>query len=422
MTIVDDDEALTTSQKFGRFLKTLHTRHPDGSPITWAQIQDQEPWPTYPDDDAPPRRNARQRSVPDGLRTKPLRLLSPEECALEEPRGYLIKGLIAPADLVLLFGQPGAGKSVIAPYLGYAVARGASVFGRRVRQGLVFYCAAEDPHGMRQRINALRLERGDAPDFMIVDGVSDLLSPDSPDIEALRGMVGDYLPALVIVDTVAAAFPSLRENEAEGMACVVRLARSLTDTGAAVVLVHHSPKADDATPRGHGILHGDADVGLRLSRNGGEVAVTFSKNRNGPSDAVLGFTIKAASLGTDEDGDEITAPVLEEQATSQPTKRALTPLEANARGYLADAIARDGKPLPAGSDFPQGLRGVSEDAWRDECEARRLSTADNEYDRARSFRRAYRQLLDKQHVGSRNGLVWLTSPEAARLSSDTETD
>lgn len=413
MTTIEDDDDVEQAPfaKFGWFT----TRHADGSPISWRQRVGIDPMPYDGDDDenAPQlRRSARQRSIPEGLHTKPLRLLSPEECAAEEPRGYLIKGLIAPGDLVLLFGQPGTGKSVIAPYLGYAVARGASVFGRRVRQGLVLYCAAEDPHGMRQRVHALKLEHGDAPEFLLVDGVSDLLSSDSPDVNELRGMLGDYMPALIIIDTVAAAFPGLKENEAEDMGAVVRVARSLTVSGAAVVLVHHSPKADDATPRGHGILHGDADVGLRLARTGGDVAVTFSKNRNGTSDAVLGFAIKGAELGTDEDGDAISAPILEEQAeASQAAKPTLSPLEKAARGYLAEVAARDGKPLPASPEFPRGigLLGVSEDAWGAECESRRLSTADNANDRARSFRRAYQALLRKGQIGARDGWVWLAT-------------
>ncbi len=345
-------------------------------------------------------------------RTKPLRLLTPAECAASPPRGYIIKAMLAPGDVMLVFGQPGAGKSIIAPHIAYAVAQGRSVFGRRVRQGGTLYAAAEDPHGMRQRVHALMLEHGDAPDFHLIDGISDLLSGSSPDPAALRALVEEHRPTLIVIDTIAAAFPGLRENEAEDMGAVIRLARSLTDTGAAVVLVHHAPKADDATPRGHGVLHGDADIGLRLVKSGAEVTGSLSKNRNGPSDGVLSFTIRGADIGTDEDGDAITAPVLSEgDAISKPTKKPLTPAEATARSILADIIALDGKPLPTGDQFPNGMRGSSEDAWREECEARRLSTADNEWDRSRTFRRTYAQLLRKQQIATRDGWVWLAAPD-----------
>lgn len=403
------------SADFGEFLRTLKLHRADGSPIA-------DRWdPTENDDDPLPAADqmpfqARQSGNATARRSRPLSILTPAECAEAAPRGYLIKGMIAPGDLVLLFGQPGAGKSVIAPHLGYAVARGADVFSRRVKQGRTLYVAAEDPHGMRQRVHALMIEQGDAPDFLLVDGITDLLSGGSLDPDRLRELVAEHEPALVVIDTIAAAFPGLRENEAEDMGNVVRLARSLTDSGAAVVLVHHSPKADDSTPRGHGSLNGDADVGLRLTKDTEGVTGSFSKNRNGPSDALLGFTIKAVCIGTDEDGEPITAPALEEKDGNRRTKRLLTPLEQTGRTILADLIVSAGKPLPSGPGFPSGMRGVAEEDWREECESRRLSTAENEFDRARSFRRVYAQLLQKKQIAARDGIVWLSSPEAEMLA------
>ena len=49
----------------------------------------------------------------------------------------------------------------------------------------------------------------DAPDFALVDGVSDLLRADSPDLVALVDAVKTRKPALIIVDTLAMAFPGL---------------------------------------------------------------------------------------------------------------------------------------------------------------------------------------------------------------------
>jgi hypothetical protein len=102
----------------------------------------------------------------------------------------VVKGLIAPRDVLILFGPPGAGKSVIGPHIAYAVARGVAMFGRRTRGGPVLYVAAEDPHGMRQRVTALRLAHGDAPGFWLVEGVSDLLAEKRGDAAALRAVVG----------------------------------------------------------------------------------------------------------------------------------------------------------------------------------------------------------------------------------------
>jgi hypothetical protein len=334
------------------------------------------------------------------------RWLDPSECAASDPRGYIIKGLIAPGDLAIVFGAPGSGKSVITPYLAYAVAQGRTVFGRRVRAGRVLYVAAEDTHGMKARVHALALDYEDAPDFLLCKHSVNLLA--NTGIDGLRHAVDVFNPTLIVVDTLAAAFSGIRENEAEDMSIVVRYLRSLTVNGAAVIAVHHCPKGGD-TPRGHSVLNGDADVGLMLARDGRTVRGSLSKNRNGPCDAALAFTIRSRFIGTDEDGDGITAPVLDEAAedsAAAPAGPKLNTTEAAARQYLVDVMSRAGKPLPAG-EFPANTRGVTLIEWQAECVARRLSTAEAAGTRNRLFATVSRRLIDRKVVAYRDGLVWL---------------
>lgn len=347
-----------------------------------------------------------------GKQFRQLRLLTPTACADSPPRGYVVKGIIAPGDMGLCFGHPGCGKSVLCPHIGYAVAQGRSIFGKRVRQGLVFYIPAEDPHGMRQRIHALRLEHGDTDQFVLIEGIGDLLTQDGQDRQALLDLVARDRPALVIVDTIAAAFPALRENEAEDMGRVVALAREIAEYGPAIILAHHSPKTSDSTPRGHGNLNGDADVALNLSpeADSGTVIVRLTKNRNGASGTAFSFSIKGLRIGVDEDGDSITAPIAQEISTGSAVRTHFTKTEATALRFLADLLVAKGKPLPIGPDYPM-LLGVLESDWRIVCESRRLSTAEVETDRSRVFRRAYATLLEKQAVAVREGVVWLTYPD-----------
>jgi len=102
-----------------------------------------------------------------GQAPEPSRLtfLTPDDCEAMPPQKYIIKGLAARGDVACMVGAPGAGKSLLGPRLGYAVAQGEEVFGRRVRQGGVFYVAAEDGHGMRGRVKALRQRHGGADAF-----------------------------------------------------------------------------------------------------------------------------------------------------------------------------------------------------------------------------------------------------------------
>lgn len=253
-----------------------------------------------------------------------LTFTTPSECANSNPRPYVIKGLLAERDVACIVGAPGVGKSLLAPRLAYAVAQGERVFDRRVKQGGVFYVAAEDEHGMRGRLTALRKDLGDAPDLHLVGGISDLLTTEAVQVkgktrqrnkqaDTLVKAVRDHKPGLVVIDTLAMAFPGLEENSAEGMGRVVALARRLTKWGAAVIIVHHDTKdGQQGLPRGHSLLNGALDVSIHLrAGNNGVVKGKLTKNRNGSCDVDLAFRIHAEDIGIDADGDPITAAVCE---------------------------------------------------------------------------------------------------------------
>jgi KaiC/GvpD/RAD55 family RecA-like ATPase len=262
----------------------------------------------------------------DGVRTERLAprsdgrrvtLLTLAECANAKQRGYLVKGLIAPGDLVVLFGPPGSGKSVLAPYLAHAVAAGRIVFGRRVRPGPVLYIAAEDPEGMKMRATALRAVYGDAEGMRIAPEAVNLQSDgttEPPDLTAILAAADKLGAVLVVLDTVAKAFPGLDENDARSMGRAVHSLRRLTTPNRAVIAVHHGAKAEGKTPRGHGVLDGDADVTMRIevAAVSGIRTVQLGKNRNGVSTVQLSFTLRGHALGTDEDGDALTTVVAEE--------------------------------------------------------------------------------------------------------------
>jgi hypothetical protein len=251
-----------------------------------------------------------------GPQTRRLKVLTPDDCESATPRPYIVKGLIGRGDSILLVGQPGAGKSVVGPYIGYAVAQGRPVFNRRVHRGAVLYVASEDGHGMKLRVRALRRRWGDAPDFHLLPDAIDLKDPNSWHLAALAELIQQLRPTLIIIDTLARTFPGLKENEPDapdGMGRVVMVVREITNSyEAAVMTLHHMPK-DGATPRGHSTLNGDADVTLVVEGATGQPRlVRLIKNRNGPSDATLTFSIRSEPLGEDEDGDIITAAIAEE--------------------------------------------------------------------------------------------------------------
>lgn len=268
------------------------------------------------DPDCPPKGMAKLKG------STSLTFLNPSDCVDLPARRYVIKGLLAEGDVGTIVGAPGAGKSLLAPYLAYAVARGVRAFGCRTRAGGVFYVAAEDRLGMRARVKALRDEYGNAEGFRLVEGVSDLLTDKSRDLKELTAAVKRDWPALIVIDTVAIAFPGLEENDAKSMGRVVAVARSLSRWGAAVLLIHHDTKdGSNGLPRGHSILNAALDVNLYLKREDGVVTGKLTKNRNGATDQKIAFRVKKVKLGVDEDGDPITTAMCNETDAPKAEKR-----------------------------------------------------------------------------------------------------
>ena len=308
-------------------------------------------------EDEKKRQRAAQR---DARLAMPLTVLTPAECALDEARPYVIKGILARGDVAGAIGPPGSGKSALIPLAGYFVALGEQFLGRRVRQGPVLYFAAEDGCGMKMRVRALHLRHGDAPDFKLIPDTLDLYEDEGGDVSKVCVLIREYRPVLVIIDTIARAFPGLRENDSESMGRVVTVLRIFANEQCqpAVIGMHHVAKDAGTTPRGHGVLHGDLDVVLFIEGQKAEVRnVSMTKNRNGPSDPTFAFNIETEDFGPDEDGDPTTAPIAAPIDGPAPTLKA--GLEAKLADKpklmlreLRDLIDRCGTMVVPGGDHP----------------------------------------------------------------------
>ena len=111
-----------------------------------------------------------------------------------DQRGYLLKGLISPAEISVWVGAPKCGKSFWTFDLMMHVARGTPYRGRRVQQGIVVYVALEGDEGFRRRIEAYKRHHciADAPFYLITDR-TDLVR----DHEALIARVKDLHDTVV---------------------------------------------------------------------------------------------------------------------------------------------------------------------------------------------------------------------------------
>lgn len=317
-----------------------------------------------------------------------LTFITPRQCDVEARRDYVVKGLIGPGQIGCIFGDPGAGKSLLAPSIVHAVAQGRDTFGLRTKAGLVFYVAAEDETGMRGRIRALRSQRGEAEDFKLVGGASDLFRKDSPRLKALRHAVKAQRPKLIVIDTLAVAFPGLEENDAKSMGHVVAVARALTNWVAAVILVHHAPKAEGNTPRGHSLFNGALDMALhlRVKDQAGVIRGKLTKNRNGPCDLDIAFKIGVERFGEDDDGD----PIIEAYAYElEPGAAKTTPSLSPTQRAVMAVFGR----------LANGAASVDRRALREAAmDDAPVSTSDRPASRKDTFNRALRGLEQKKVI------------------------
>jgi hypothetical protein len=347
---------------------------------------------------AAPTHGAELTALPPEIIDPPRRrrLTHPADCTLTTGREYRIKGLLAIGDVAALIGQPGCGKSILAPYLAYAVAQGRPAFGMRTKPGRTLYLAAEDFSGMRNRVHALRRTHGDAPDFAMMD-VGNLREP--AQIAELRATVADWRPVLIVIDTLGAAFAGMDENSAQDMGDVVKLARELAATGCAVLLVHHVAKQGDGSPRGHSVLNGTLDMSVRLEPKNaaGVIHGSLLKNRNGTTEKRIAFRFAVDTLGRDSDGDDITAPRAVEVDRDVTPVAKLTGCETATLGVLRTMAGQ-----------AAGQR-VSEAAWRDRCDDERTSTAAEPDSRRRAFQRAFAALKAAGLVLAGDDMVWPTA-------------
>lgn len=339
------------------------------------------------------------------------KLLTPADIKDEQPRPYVVKGLIAEGDHVCLIGQPGSGKSVLAPHIAYAVAQGRQVLGRRVKAGAILYIAAEDPHGMRGRVRALLKRYGNAPNFHLFPTSVDLTNP--VDVQEIRQHVENIRPVLIIIETIARAFPGLKEND--DMGPPVAMARGLASIcGSAVMTIHHPTKDGGTTPRGHGALNGDVDTILLIEGARAEVrTVKLGKNRNGPSDVTFTFRIEVEDMGVDEDGDPITWPIAVEGG-SKPEKPG-KPLSVAQEGWFRDICNMFNEPDATAEKVPiptmKPVLTLARAQVRAGLRVRNRFTADahaalTDNDR-RKFTDALNALRDNGKIGMANDLIWL---------------
>lgn len=329
--------------------------------------------------------------------------------------GYLVKHLLSSTAMAVVYGESGTGKTFWALHLALSIAAELEFFGRRVRRVGVVYVAAEAGVGIVNRVVAAKHEFA-FPEMMPFAAITTPidLCTDTADIEkliiAVKSAGLGVSVGLIIIDTLSRVMAGANENSPDDMGALVRnVDRLRAETGAAVVLVHHSGKDASRGARGHSLLRAATDTEIEITRDDATKVVTarVTKQRDHATDGVLSFVLRRIDLGIDQDGDTITSCIVQPadgvgSTTKRPVK--LTGAAAVGMEQLRNCLADRAIELPVSDHMPTGIRGVTLTYWREYLE--KAGVINPEGNPREQFRRIRVTLQDRGYIGVWDDFVW----------------
>ncbi len=258
-----------------------------------------------PLDDGPPMDGPFDDAPPSDAPPGPVIITAADLMRKEfpEPR-WAVPGLF-PEGMTLLVGSPKLGKSWLGLNVAVAIALGGRAVGTiPVDQGDVLYLALEDTERRLQERLETVLRGHPAPECLHITTAWPTL--DDGGMTHLRGWLASHRNArLVIIDTFAkirGASGAMNQNLYSGdYAAAGQIKRVADDFGVAVVLVHHTRKAEAADPldmvSGTNGLAGAVDTICVLKREvGRHDATLYLRGRDVPeADHALSFDAATCS-------------------------------------------------------------------------------------------------------------------------------
>ena len=262
-----------------------------------------------------------------GMQTPPdfdgkFSVFSAAELTRRKPVEWLIKGVIPKAELVMIYGASGSGKSFVLIDMLAAMARGVDWRGRKTQMVRVILIAAEGSGGVGKRFEAYCRHHDINPDdlhigvitlppnFMLKDDISELVKA----VAAVGG--ADF----IAIDTLAQVTPGANENAGEDMGLVLANSRALgLATEATIGMIHHAGKDATRGSRGWSGIRAAVDAEIEvLKHENGQREIRTTKMKDGDDGLSWGFKLEVVDVGLDDDGEAITSCVAIEAELPKP--------------------------------------------------------------------------------------------------------
>jgi hypothetical protein len=292
---------------------------------------------------------------PAAEKAKPARFASISADDFEDapPLAWKIKGVLPSAELAVVYGASGSGKSFFVFDMLASIARGEEWRGHKVAQGECVYLCAEGATGMRSRVKAYKQHReikgrGQLPIRFITDAPN--LTKEEDVIPLVREIRKHGKVSVVVVDTFAQAMVGENENTGEAVGKAIAHCRQISKhTGAMVVLIHHSGKDAASGARGWSGLRAACDMEMCISRDGDMRMAKVTKMKDGEEGEEFGFRLHPVVIGYDDDDEMVKSCVVEAAEIVRVSKEKAPVLEHRIVAAVVDEVGMTGREVDVNS-------------------------------------------------------------------------
>lgn len=181
---------------------------------------------------------------------------------------WVVDGLLSKGGFSIIAGAPKSGKSTLTRQLSKCVLKEERFLNRKVVKGKVLYLSMEEQEEvLREQFRTLKVSSRDG--ILLHTGSLGKANP----YEELEGVIKDYEPILVVVDTLLLFCKVASANDYNEVNLAMEgLRNAARNTGAHVICLHHQNKGRDnfgaSSILGSTAFHGAVDNALIFDRDG----------------------------------------------------------------------------------------------------------------------------------------------------------
>lgn len=197
---------------------------------------------------------------------------------------WIIDGILPANALAVLVAPPKSLKSFLVLDWAMSIAVGLDWHGRQVKKGECVYVYAEGATGLQHRVKAWKFAHKAQGRFGVLFLPRRVIMNEIGEPESLAYSILTHTeePRIVIIDTLARNMAG-DENSTEQMSAFVRGCDYVREeTGATIVVVHHTGHSFDGRGRGSSVLPAAADTMMQLSRDADRIQLECKFQKDAP--------------------------------------------------------------------------------------------------------------------------------------------